>query len=347
VSPPRLGAGRPVGFAVIGLGLMGRVHAAEIRRSSRATLTTVFDTDAAAMDRVSSGLSVPASPTVESALERNDVEAVVLATPPSTHADLVALAASAGRHVLCEKPLAATAAEGVVAVEAARRAGVELRVGFHRRFDRDFAALKDRIDRGELGELRMFVCTMRDPEPPPDAVVRSGEDRLIRDGLCHDIDCGRWLMGEVAYVAAQGRSEPGSVFEELGEPDTVVVTLGFVTGAIGVVDATVRAGYGFDSRVEVLGSTAAVRIHRPGLGSAETLSPGRAVLQQPRSFLDRYREAYGPEIEAFVDAVRNGEGRGADGEDALTTLRVCEAAERSLRQDRTILIRSGAYGMLC
>ena len=317
MSPPET-SGPPsgrVGFAVIGLGLMGRVHATEIRRSSRGRLVTVFDADAAAMDWFSRELSVPASPSIEAALGRPGVEAVVLATPPSTHAALIRLAAGAGKHVLCEKPLGATAAEGAEAVAAARRAGVELRVGFHRRFDPDFATLARRLRGGELGAPRMFACAMRDPAPPPDAVVRSGEDRLIRDSLCHDLDCARWLMGEVDSVTALGTAEPRSVFEELGEPDAAVVALRFASGAVGVIDATLRAGY-FDSRVEVVGTAGSSSVH-----GARTAG----------SFMDRFRGAYGPQIDAFAGAVRGYAGAGADGEDALRTLILCEAVEESVR----------------
>jgi predicted dehydrogenase len=308
-------SGGSVRFAVIGLGLMGRVHATGIRRSAGGALATVFDADPAAMERVSRELSVPASPDVESVLERADVEAVVLATPPSTHAGLIALAASAGKHVLCEKPLAATVSEGAAAVAAARRAGVELRVGFHRRFDTDFGTVKQKIAGGELGDPQLFVCSMRDPAPPEDDVVRSGEDRLIRDSLCHDLDCARWLMGEADSVTAHGSAEPGTVFEEAGEPDTAVLTLRFASGAIGAIDGTLRGGY-FDSRVEIVGSDASVRVH--GAYPA-------------RSFMDRFGGAYGPELAAFIDAVRGHGGGGADGDDALGTLRLCEAAEESLR----------------
>jgi predicted dehydrogenase len=318
--PPDLGAPPPggrVGFAVIGLGLMGRVHATEIRRSSTGRLVTVFDADAAAMERFSRELSVPASPSVEAALERPGVEAVVLATPPSTHAALIRLASDAGKHVLCEKPLAATAADGAECVAAARRAGVELRVGFHRRFDPGFAALERRLAAGELGQPALFACTMRDPQPPTDVVVRSGEDRLIRDSLCHDLDCARWLMGEVESVAARGTAQAGTVFEELGEPDAVVVALRFASGAVGAVDATLRAGY-FDSRVEVVGSAGSAAVHgtRPA-----------------GSFMDRFGSAYGPQLEAFAAAVRGRAGAGADGEDALRTLLLCEAVEESLRRN--------------
>jgi predicted dehydrogenase len=306
---------RSVGIAVVGLGVMGRIHAHEVAASPRCTLAAVFDADSAAAERVSRELSAPAAPAIEGLLARDDVDAVILATPPSTHAGLVRLAAAAGKHVLCEKPLAATAAEGAQAVEAARRAGVELRVGFHRRFDPEFAAVRAKLAGGELGEPQLFSCSMRDPEPPADAGVRSGEERLVRDALCHDLDCARWLLGDVESVAAVGRAEAGTVFEAVGEPDAAVVMLRFASGAIGAMDATLRAGY-FESRIEVVGSAGTVRVD----GN-----------QADRSFVDRYRGAYGVELAAFVDAVQGRGAGGADGDDALTTLRLCEAIDESMR----------------
>ena len=205
-----------VGLA--GLGRMGRIHAANLAwRCPSARLVAVTDADAGVAARVGAELGVPAAPSYEDLL--SDVDAVALATPTATHAELVTRAAGAGRDVFCEKPVSLDRAASVATLDAVRRSGRVLQVGFHRRFDPDWVAAAERIRAGELGDVYLFRTSLRDMRSPrPEFLAGSGG--FFVDVTIHDLDTARWLVGEIVEIGAHGAalSDPG--FAELGDIDT-------------------------------------------------------------------------------------------------------------------------------
>ena len=255
--------GRRAGLAVAGLGRMGVVHAQNLAsRCPSAQLLAVFDPRPDVAKQVSAQLGATAVATYDELLSDPSLDGVVIASSTNAHAELALSAAQAGKHVFCEKPLSLERNVTVEVVEALEGAGVKLQVGFHRRFDPAFSAAAERVEAGELGEVYLFRAAQRDMAPPrPEFLAGSGG--IFIDMGIHDFDAARCLVGEVDSVSAQGAalSDPG--FAEIGDFDTAIVVLTFASGALGVVDISRVAGYGYDSSTELVGSQATVRIDEP------------------------------------------------------------------------------------
>jgi predicted dehydrogenase len=247
-----------VRIGLAGLGTIGRVHAHNLRgRVPGARLARVVD---AVEEALAVAAGIPASTAYGDLLADPRVDAVLIATPPSTHAEMVRQAAAAGKHVFCEKPLALDIGDAEAALTAVERTGVLLQLGFHRRFDRDFADARARIARGELGEVRTFFGSMRDMRPPPVDALRSREQTLLHDTACHDFDAARWLVGEIDEVMTRGAALASPEIADAGEVDHAVTLLRFAGGALGIIENSLASGYGFDCRCEVTGSEATLRV---------------------------------------------------------------------------------------
>jgi myo-inositol 2-dehydrogenase/D-chiro-inositol 1-dehydrogenase len=235
---------------------MGQIHAANLSaRCPSAQLACVFDADAEVARRVSEQLGVPWKASYEDILADEGVDAVAIATPTRAHAELSVRASQAGKHVFCEKPISLDRQATVDTIEKVLATGVRFQVGFHRRFDPDWAAAVDRIRAGELGDVYLFRTSLRDMTPPNPRFL-AGSGGFFIDVTIHDLDTARWMVGEVTEVSAHGTalSDPG--FAEIGDIDTAVVVLRFENGALGLIDNSRAAGYGYECSTEVMGRQA-------------------------------------------------------------------------------------------
>jgi myo-inositol 2-dehydrogenase/D-chiro-inositol 1-dehydrogenase len=329
---------RRVRIGLAGLGRMGRIHAASLAaRCPSAELACVFDADAELAGQVAGRLGVDQAPSFESILNDGRVDAVAIATPTGTHAELTVRAARAGKHVFCEKPISLDRQATVQAIDAVRTADRVFQVGFHRRFDPDWAAVAGRIRAGELGEVYLLRTSLRDMTPPkPEFLAGSGG--FFVDCTIHDLDTARWLAGEVTEVTAHGSalSDPG--FAEIGDVDTAVVVLRFENGALGVIDESRAAGYGYEASTEVLGSQATARIDDPYDRHYEWRTPGQAAHGLPHDFEERFGQAYVSELEHFARCVRDGLAPEPSAADALAAFDLARAAEQSWRSGRTVTV---------
>ena len=308
----------PVDVAVAGLGGIGRLHARNLAGSvPQASLLRVVDQVAGLAEELGAELQASWSTSYRDALADPAVEAVVIATPTPRHAEMVVEAARAGKHVFCEKPLAIDEQGARAAAAAMERAGRRLQVGFQRRFDPDWTAAKHRIDAGEVGAVRLLRISHRNrAHPHGGSTERLGS--LFVDMSVHDMDSARWLVGEVAEVNA------------FGDDETAITVLRFENGALGVVDNTRTAGYGFDCTAEVMGTASTLRIgtrsHAPDI---ERLSEDGLLVPLPADHIERHRTAYLVEMREFVRCVEDGEPTAVGGDDAVAALRLALAAERS------------------
>jgi predicted dehydrogenase len=230
----------------------------------------------------------------------------------------VKLLASANTHVFCEKPLGVDAEGCAEAVDAAQAAGVRLQVGFQRRFDEDWRALKSAVDDGALGRLNLFRCSHRNAYPPA-AGAQLGN--VFVDMVSHDLDAARWLAGEVSEVYAYAGS---------GDCAVAALAVGFESGAFGLIDVSRRAGYGFECSAELVGSDATMRCgYHERRGGTELLREGRAIAALARNHGERHREAYVAELEHFGEVVLGRSAPQVGGDDALAALQLVELAARS------------------
>ena len=329
----------------VGLGGLGATHARNLGgRIPGAELVRVVDLDAARAAAFADELGVAWSTDYEALLEDPGVEAVVIATPTALHAEMIERAARAGKHVFTEKPVALTRESALSALAAAREAGIALQVGFHRRFDPDWREAKRRIDAGELGEPYLFRSSLRDAAADADADFRGGFGTLLMDASIHDFDTARWLVGEVDEVTALGASLSSPAYAEAGDMDTAAVLLRFASGALGLVDASRVAGYGFESSTELVGAKATARIGSGRATHLDWLTPGRITADHVADYVERHAEAYRRELEAFVDRVRRGRPVEPGGADGLAALVLSLAAERSVREGRAVCLRRAGSG---
>jgi myo-inositol 2-dehydrogenase/D-chiro-inositol 1-dehydrogenase len=250
-----------ISFCQFGAGRIGAIHAANIASHPDARLHIVVDTDPARAERLAGryGAAGAAVGSQAEALGDPTADAVVIASSTDTHADLVEAAARAGKAVFCEKPLDLDRRRAEACVAVARKCGVPLMVGFNRRFDPNFALLERQIRDGRIGRLELLTITSRDPAPPPiEYVRRSGG--LFRDMMIHDFDMARWLLNEEpveVFATASVLVDPA--IGEAGDVDTAVVTLRTQSGALCQISNSRRAIYGYDQRIEALGSKGALR----------------------------------------------------------------------------------------
>lgn len=327
---------RRVGIGLAGLGRMGRIHAANLAaRCGDAQLAAVFDTRVEVAREAGERYGVPWTTSYEELLER--CEAVAIATPTGSHAELTVAAAGNGVPVFCEKPISLDRATTVATIEAVVRAGIVYQVGFHRRFDPDWAAVVERMRAGELGEVTLFRTSLRDMDPP-DPQFLAGSGGFFVDVTVHDLDCARWMVGEIVEVTAHGAAADPA-FARLGDIDTAVVVVRFENGALGLIDDSRGARYGYECSTEVMGTLATARVDAPGRRNYEWRTPGIAARELPRDFEERYPHAYAAELDAFARCVRDGDAPRVTGTDALAAFDLARAADRSWRSGRPVAVK--------
>ena len=327
-----------VRFAVLGAGRIGRVHANAIATVPGATLVAIADPMAAAAEaiRAAHGCDIR---TIEAIEAGHDIDAVVICTPTDTHADLIERFVKAGKAVFCEKPVDLSLARVKDCIKAVAKAKGVLMVGFNRRFDPDFMAVKAAIDAGRVGKVEMVTITSRDPGPPPyDYITRSGG--IFRDMTIHDFDMARWLLGEeIETVQAAASVLTDKTIGELGDFDSVNVILRTASGRQCVITNSRRATYGYDQRIEVLGSLGMVSARNQTENNIETADKaGFHTSPLLNFFMSRYTAAYANEIAAFVASVRDGAATPTTGQDGLLALALAEAALLSVKEARSVKV---------
>jgi predicted dehydrogenase len=326
-----------VPIAVAGLGRMGLRHARNAAAAAGADLVAVADVDEARAAEAGSELGVPGYVDVVRMLDEIRPHGLVIATPPATHVALIERAAERSIHVLCEKPLSFDGPAAARAVERAREAGIALQLGFQMRFDADLGEIAARLERGELGRVYQLRASLRDAAPPPyEYLAASGG--YFWDGAIHLLDLARWLMGEIEQVSAFGAALSDPVFGELGDVDNAMIVLRAASGALGLVETSRVAGYGFESGVELLGSDGTCRIAGGRAGGVELYRDGAVTARHRRDFLERFEPAYPRELAAFARAIAEGTPPRVSGADGLAAMRLCEAAVRSHRRGETVAV---------
>ncbi len=323
-------------FAILGAGRIGKVHAQAVATTEGARLAAVADPVAEAAEALA-GKYAAAVRTIEEVESADDIDAVVICTPTDTHADLIERFARAGKAIFCEKPVDLSVARVRDCLAVVEETGAALMVGFNRRFDPDFLALKAAIDEGRIGKVEMVTLTSRDPGPPPyEYIERSGG--IFKDMTIHDFDVARWLLGEeVETVQAAASVLVDPEIGRRGDYDSANVILRTASGRQCTITNSRRATYGYDQRIEVLGSEGALSVEN--VHQSRTMLAGAGGYTRPPLldfFMTRYTAAYAAEMAAFVQAVQTGSVPPTTGHDGLMALVLAEAALRSARDGRAI-----------
>ncbi|MBI1416441.1 MAG: inositol 2-dehydrogenase [Limimaricola sp.] len=325
-----------VKFGLLGAGRIGKVHARAITGDPAAQLVAVTDALPAAAQALAETYGC-AIRTTDEIMDAADIDAVVICTPTDTHADLIERAVRAGKAVFCEKPIDLSIARVQACLNVVAEAKGTLMVGFNRRFDPDFMAVKAAIDAGHVGKVEMVTITSRDPGPPPaDYITRSGG--IFRDMTIHDFDMARWLLGEepeTVLAAASVLTDPE--IGRLGDYDSVNVILRTASGRQAIITNTRRASYGYDQRIEVLGAEGSVAAENMREANIE-IANAKGFTRPPllNFFMTRYVAAYANEIASFIAAVTEGAPTPTTGEDGLRALALAEAALKSVAEGHVV-----------
>ena len=331
-----------LGIGVVGLGRMGALHARYVARGvpgAKVVAVADFDTDRAR----AMGVELDVANVFGSASELAacpEVDAVLLATPSVRHPDDVIAAASAGKDVLCEKPLSLEVAGSEAALAAVAKAGVRLQVGLMRRHDPDYLRAAERLTSGVVGRPVLFKSLQFDPEPPPlafcDPRVSGG---IFLDMGIHEFDLARWLMGdEVVEVHAWGSTAGVPELASVGDFDSAVVNLRFAGGGTGSVEMARTTVYGEDVRTEVVGSEGSVFIGRLPYSQGSFGTRGTLTIDAVDPSQMRFAIAYAAQVQAFVQALAADRPVTPTGQDALAALRISFAARESAEQGRPVAL---------
>jgi myo-inositol 2-dehydrogenase/D-chiro-inositol 1-dehydrogenase len=321
---------------LLGAGRIAGVHATAITGHPESELVAVSDINAEAAGRLAAkyGGRVRSSDEI---LADKAIDAVLIATSTDTHSDFIEKAVAAGKAVLCEKPVDLSLARARQCLATVSGSGRPVMIGFNRRFDPNFAAIRAASEAGEIGRTELLAITSFDPAPPPIAYVKVSGG-LFRDMMIHDFDMANFLMGGAPEaVTAVGSSIVDAGIGAAGDVDTAVVTLSYADGRIAVIRNSRRAVFGYDQRVEMLGSE--------GMLEAKNVLENQVVKSTKSGvtgakpvlfFLERYMAAYAAEWAAFVDAVVRGKAVPVSLEDGVAALAMAEAAGRSRAEGRSV-----------
>lgn len=326
---------------LLGAGRIGQVHAKSIVAHPGSRLVAVSDVHEPAAQKLAAGCGAEAR-TTAAILADPAIDAVLIATSTDTHSDLIEQATEAGKAVLCEKPVDLSLERALACQKRTAARGRPIMIGFNRRFDPNFAALKRAFDAGEIGRGELLSITSFDPSPPPIAYVKVSGG-LFRDMAIHDFDMACWIMGAAPVeVQAVASSLVDPAIGQAGDVDTAVITLRFADGRIAVIKNSRRAVYGYDQRLELLGSDGLLQAGNVLEHTVvRTTTAGATAAKPEHFFLERYMRAYEAEWRAFIDAVAAGGAMPVSLQDGILALAVAEAATRSAREGGPVRLADG------
>lgn len=270
-------------------------------------------------------------------LQDPEISAVLVCSSTNTHAPISIEAARAGKHIFCEKPIDADVGRIKEVLAEVEKAGVKFQVGFNRRFDHNFKAIREAVVNGDIGEPHIIRVTSRDPDAPPIEYVKVSGGMFF-DMTIHDFDMIRYLSGsEVTEVYAAGGVLVDPAIGAAGDIDTAVITLKLANGAIGVIDNSRKAVYGYDQRAEVFGSKGAIQTANDTPSTAILSTVNGVVAEKPKYFfLERYMQSFADEMACFVDSVVNDKPTLVNGNDGLAPVLIAIAAKKSLDEGRPV-----------
>jgi myo-inositol 2-dehydrogenase / D-chiro-inositol 1-dehydrogenase len=331
-----------INLGIIGAGRIGKVHAETVAfRVAEARAHSITDLNREAAERVASRCGIPhVAGSVDEILANREIKAVLICSSTDTHAELIARAARAGKHIFCEKPIAHSLAKIDAALAAVREAGVKLQIGFNRRFDSNFARVRAAVAAGEIGTPRLLHIISRDPAPPPISYVKVSGG-IFLDMTIHDFDMARFLIGddvEEVYTSAGVMVDPA--IGDAGDLDTALIVLKFRNGVIGTIDNCRQAAYGYDQRVEILGSKGKIATEN-NFPNQATISTGQSICRDLpfNFFMDRYTDSFCAEIRSFVQAVAEDKPTAVTGLDGRIPVVMGLAARKSFDERRPVKLQ--------
>lgn len=329
-----------IGVCLLGSGRMGQIHAANVAAHAKARLICTVNPNIASASKIAERYGGKAMKSAAEAISEAAVDVVIIATPTDTHLDYVRLAAEAGKPILCEKPLELDQQRLQQCIATLDANPVPCMLGFNRRFDPSVKALRDAVVSGDVGDLHLLLLTSRDPAPPPIGYVKSSGGYFC-DSTIHDLDLARWILGEEpeeVYATASCLVDPeiGAV----GDVDTAMTILRTPSGRLCHINNSRRAVYGFDQRIEAFGSAGMIQTeNQPEVQLMRADADATAARGRLKYFfLERYADAFRLMLDAFIEAVAEGQAPSVTQEDGKRALALALACEQSRRERKAIIL---------
>lgn len=326
-------------IGLIGTGRIGKVHATNIAALPETTLTWVIDPYIAGAEAIAAETGARATANPDEAFASGGLDAVIIASPTSTHADLIKQAIGAGIPVLCEKPIDLDIARVDELAPLVESSGVPFAVGFNRRFDRDFALANDRLRAGDVGDLEQLSIISRDPAPPSVENLRT-TGGIFRDQTIHDFDMARYFAPDIIEVFATGSQLFDQGAKETSDFDTAMVLMRTSTGAQISITNSRHSSIGYDQRLEIFGGQGMLEVGNAGtsLVSYSNATAVKTTSPYQHFFLERYAQAYLDELQDFCRLVRGEASRCSTFADGRAALLLADAAEVSVAEGRAVKV---------
>ncbi|HMB61598.1 MAG TPA: inositol 2-dehydrogenase [Eudoraea sp.] len=326
-------------LAIAGLGRIGKIHLDNLLQIAEVQVVAATDPDRDCLQYAREKGVPHTTETFEEMVAGASIDAVLICSPTDTHADYVEVAARAGKHIFCEKPLDLSLIRVLEVLKVVEQADVKLMLGFNRRFDKEFRKVRELVKKDAVGQPHLVKITSRDPDAPPVSYIEKSGG-LFLDMTIHDFDMARFVVDkEVEEVYAKGAVLVDPAIGAAGDIDTAVVTLTYSDGTMAIIDNSRKASYGYDQRVEVFGSKGMVQSNNNFHDSHKLYNDQGIHAALPlHFFLERYQEAYKTEMADFISGLKNGTVMPVDGNDGLQSLKIGLAAIKSLKENRPVKI---------
>lgn len=331
--------GKKLKVGVIGAGRIGKIHASNIVKNfANVEVKAVADIYADNVKEWAAGLGIQhIYSDYKQIIEDKEIDAVIICSSTDTHSQITIEAAQAGKHIFCEKPIDYDIERIRQALNAVEQAGVKFQVGFNRRFDHNFKKVRELILNGSIGEVQIVKVISRDPAPPPAEYVKVSGGMFL-DMTIHDFDMVRFLTGsEVTEVYTNAAVLVDKAIGEAGDVDTALISLKFASGAIGMIDNSRQAVYGYDQRVEILGSKGGITVTNDTPTNVIVSTESSVMADKPKYFfLERYMDSFAAELEAFFSSIRNNTDPIVTGIDGLKPVLIGLAAKQSYEEGKPV-----------
>lgn len=332
---------KKIKVGIIGAGRIGKMHTENIVNNFKSVeVTSIADLKYDEIKDWAHGLGIKnVYQDYHDILNDPEIEAILIFSSTNSHSVITIDAAKAGKDIFCEKPIDYDLDRIYAALDAVKKAGVKFQVGFNRRFDHNNIAVKKLIEEGKIGDVHIIKIVARDPEPPSIEYVK-GSGGMILDMTIHDFDLMSYLSGsDVEEVYTQAAVLVDPAIGQAGDIDTALITLKFKNGAIGVIDNSRKAVYGYDQRVEVFGSKGGITTSNDTDSSAVLSTVDGVISEKPKYFfLQRYKDSFITELKGFFDAIEYDKEILVTGEDGLKPILIALAAMKSMKESRPIKI---------
>jgi len=330
-----------VNLGVIGLGRIGQLHTENIlKHVPEFTIKGIADPAIDTLSDWVNGLPIVVKThDHHKIINDNEIDAVLICTPSDMHVPIIIQAAHAKKAIFCEKPISLDIKEIKQALDVILEEKVKFQVGFNRRFDKNFMALKDSITQGLIGDPYMVKITSRDPAPPDLAYLKKSGG-LFLDMSIHDFDMARYLIDdEIVEIYANGENLLDIDLKDINDIDTAMISFRFKNGVLGAIDNSRQAVYGYDQRVEVFGSLGSISAENEKINTVESYTKeGHQSQKPPYFFLERYQQAYIDELKAFYDYVTGKREVPISGRDGLISVVIGKACQQSLKENKPIQV---------